>query len=99
MADLKKADVIVSGPINGMGEGDSDGSYLRFRVSVDGATFCTFRVSRGQAELLAAEIHSLLTFDLDRMAGAVIDAYTLAPNDEDAKRDAVREAIQRGIRP
>ena len=99
MADLKKADVIVGGPINGMGERDSDGSYLRFMVSVDGVTFCTFRVSRGQAGLLAAEIHSLLTFDLDRMTGAVIDAYTLAPNDEDAKRDAVRAAIQRGIRP
>lgn len=29
----------------------------------------------------------------------VKNAYTLAPNDEDAKREAVRAALERGVRP
>ena len=41
----------------------------------------------------------ILTLDLDRLTGSVIDAYTLAPNDEEAKRDAVREALERSVRP
>lgn len=96
LISLPLGDVLAQGPINGMGERDSDGSYLLLIFALDGANTQRMRVSRGQAELLAAEIHNILTLDLDRLTGSVIDAYTLAPNDEDAKREAVRAAIERG---
>ena len=35
------------------------------------------------------------SFDFDKWTGAVIDAYTLAPNDEEEKRAAVNECLQR----
>lgn len=92
-------DVLAQGPINGMGERDSDGSYLLLIFALDGANTQRMRVSRGQAKLLAAEIHNILTLDIDHLTGSVIDAYTLAPNDEDAKRKAVRAAIERGTVP
>lgn len=92
-------DVLAQGPVNGMGERDSDGSYVLLTFAVDGSNVQRFRVSRGAAELLAAEIHNILSFDLDRLTGSVIDAYTLAPNDEDEKREAVRAAIERGLKP
>ena len=38
--------------------------------------------------------------DIDRFVGAIIDSYTLAPNDEDEQHDAVRRCIERsGWRP
>ena len=55
------------------------------------------QISRGEAELLKAEIHNILAFDLDKLTGSVIDAYTLAPNDEDEKREAVRRAVAREL--
>lgn len=35
------------------------------------------------------------SWDIDKLVGAVIDAYTLAPNDEDEKREAVKATIIR----
>lgn len=95
-------DILAQGPVNGMGERDQDGAYVLLTFSVDGGTdmiLRRMRISRGQAELLKAEIHNILSLDLDRLTGSVVDAYTLAPNDEDAKREAVRASIERGIKP
>ena len=99
MSKVPKGVVLAQGPVNGLAERDGDGSYVLLMFSIDGQAIQRMRVSRGQAELLAAEIHNILTLDLDRMTGSVIDAYTLAPNDEDAKREAVRSALERGVRP
>ena len=96
---LPRGDILAQGPVNRMGERDGDGSYVLLLFAIDGAKTQRCRVSRGQAELLAAEIHNILTLDLDRLTGAVIDAYTLAPNDEEAKREGVRAALERGVRP
>lgn len=34
-------------------------------------------------------------WDIDKLVGAIIDAYTLAPNDENEKREAIKATIQR----
>ena len=43
------------------------------------------RISRGQAELLKAEIYCILSLDLDRLTGSVIVADTLAPSNRRRK--------------
>jgi hypothetical protein len=53
------ADVGVSGPINGMGEPDLSGSYMRLSVSAHGFTRW-HKISIGAAEVLAAELAGLL---------------------------------------
>lgn len=96
---IQRADISASGPIDGTGAKSSDGSYVLIHILPDGREPQKFRISRGGAERLEAELHGVLRVDVDRLTGSVIDAYTLAPNDEEAKRDAVREAIERGLKP
>jgi hypothetical protein len=98
MKRVPLGNVLAQGPVNGMGERDNEGSYVTLIFAIDGGNTQRMRISRGQAELLQADIHNILSFDLDRLTGSVIDAYALAPNDDDAKREAVRAAIERGIK-
>ena len=95
---IPRADVGAKGPYDGMGNFHSDGAYIHLFVAIDGNGSRTYRISRGCAEILKAELDAALRFDLDRLTGSVIDAYTLAPNDEEAKREAVRDAIERGLK-
>ena len=94
---IMRADISARGPIDGTGERHSDGAYVLIHIVPDGREPQRFRISRGSAEQLEAELHSILRFDLDRLTGSVIDAYTLAENDEDTKREAVRAAIEREL--
>lgn len=94
---IPRADIGAKGPYDGTGSYDPSGAYIHLFISVDGGGLHTFRASRGGAEQLLRELQVALHLDLDRLTGSVIDAYTLAPNDEEEKRDAVRAAIARGL--
>ena len=110
-AGMPVADIVTLGPVNGMGEDDIRGSYVGVSISL-GHVRHRVRISVGGAKDLARSLNGLLLDwhlsartlqripDIDRFVGAIIDSYTLAPNDEDEQRDAVRRCIERsGWRP
>lgn len=46
------------------------------------------------AEITAAASLGIDTpWDIDKLVGAIIDAYTLAPNDEDERREYVKATV------
>ena len=94
---IPRADIGAKGPYDGMGNYTPTGAYVHLFISVDGGGLHTFRTSHGSAEQLLKELQVALRLDIDRFTGSVIDAYTLAPNDEEAKREAVRDAIAREL--
>ena len=58
---MLKAEIGIDGPIDGTGRPDPDGSYFRLYVEPDGPSDGRhFRVSRGAAETLLAELQGLL---------------------------------------
>jgi hypothetical protein len=110
-AGMPVADIVVIGPVNGMGEADIRGSYVGMSVAI-GHSQHEVRISVGGARDLAQSLNGLLLDrhlgartlqripDIDRFVGTIIDAYTLAPNGEDERRDAVRACVERsGWRP
>jgi hypothetical protein len=60
MTLLMIADVEALGPIDGMGERHADGSYVRLYVKGDGQYGNHYRISRGAAETLIAELQGVL---------------------------------------
>lgn len=54
------AEIITDGPVDGMGDKRLDGSYVRLFVKGDGQYGCHYRISRGQAETLIAELQGAL---------------------------------------
>lgn len=60
---MLKAEVAIDGPIDGTGRKHPDGSYYRLHVEPDGTDGRHFRISRGSAETLMAELKGLLGND------------------------------------
>lgn len=54
------ANVVASGPVDGMDEKHPEGSYIRFYVDADGQPARRYRISRGAAEALIAELQGAL---------------------------------------
>lgn len=54
------ADVSADGPVDGMGDKRPDGSYVRLYVKGDGQYGHHYRISRGMAETLIAELQGAL---------------------------------------
>ena len=57
---VPKGEVLAQGPFNGMGERDDQGSYVHLIFDIDDGNVKRMRISRGQAELLEAELHNIL---------------------------------------
>lgn len=54
-----KADIGASGPVDGMGNAHDLGSYVNISVD-EGKVLRRYRISRGQAELLAMELLAIV---------------------------------------
>jgi hypothetical protein len=53
-------DVRASGPVNGMGEADPEGSYICLSIISPNGSVWNFRISHGAAQVLKAEIAGAL---------------------------------------
>lgn len=60
MTLMMLAEVGADGPIDGTGNKHPEGSYIRLYVKGDGQYGHHYRISRGMAETLMAELHGAL---------------------------------------
>lgn len=63
MTDTKASDVWLQGPVNGMGERDPSGPYVRVVMEEKGGARHPFLISIGAAEVFAAELDAFLGRD------------------------------------